>query len=99
VTAEDAADVVRRYGVGETTGQVGAIYGISRTRVAAILREQGITIRRQGLTEYQVNEAAMLYSAGKSLAWIGTRYNVSHTTVADALRRRGVQLRPRPGWL
>jgi len=66
--------------------------------VATVLHEQGIAIRRQGLTSEQSAEAGMLYSDGKSLAWLGARYGVSHTTVAAALRRQGMQLRPRPGW-
>ena len=64
----------------------------------ATLREQGVTIRRQGLTDDQVREAATFYSAGRSLAWLGVRYGISHTTIATALRRQGIQLRPRPGW-
>jgi DNA-binding CsgD family transcriptional regulator len=83
---------------GQTTQQVGTRYGISKTRVATILREQGVTIRRQGLTDEQKREAAELYVGGKSLAWIGTRFGVSHTTIAAVLRQQGVQLRPRPGW-
>jgi hypothetical protein len=67
-------------------------------RRADVLREQGITIRRQGLADEQVSEAAELYSAGKSLAWIGARFGVSHTTIATALRRQEIHLRPRPGW-
>jgi hypothetical protein len=51
---------VQRYEAGETTQQIGARYGISKTRVATVLREQGITIRRQGLNNEQVSEAAML---------------------------------------
>jgi transcriptional regulator of aromatic amino acid metabolism len=88
---------VARYQAGETTQQVGTRYGISKTRVATILREQGVTVRRQGLTDEQVTEAATLYVSGKSLAWLGTRFGVSHTTVAVVLRHRGVQLRPRRG--
>jgi DNA-directed RNA polymerase specialized sigma24 family protein len=83
---------------GDTTQQIGACYGISKTRVATILREQGITIRRQGLNDDQVREVAQLYATGKSLAWLGARFGVSHTTVATALRRQRIQLRPRPGW-
>jgi hypothetical protein len=98
LTTEDVADIVRRYEVCETTQQVGERYGISKTRVANVLREQGVAIRRQGLNDRQVSEAAMLYAAGRSLAWLGARYDVSHTTVATALRRRGFQLRRRPGW-
>ena len=89
---------MRRYNAGETTEQIGAHYGISKTRVALVLREQGVAIRRQGLTGERLTEAAELYAAGRSLAWLGARYGVSHTTVAAALRRLGVQLRPRPGW-
>ena len=83
---------------GETTQQVGTRYGISKTRVATILREQGVAIRRQGLTAKQVREAVVLYEAGKSLAQISARFGVSHTTIAAAFRRHGVQLKPRPGW-
>jgi len=66
--------------------------------VATVLRQQGITIRRQGLTIEQSAEAELHYSDGNSFAWLGARYDVSHTTVAAALRRHGMQLRPRRGW-
>jgi hypothetical protein len=89
---------MHRYEAGETTQQIGNRYGISKTRVATVLHEQGVTIRRQGLTDKQVSEAARLYTDGQSLARLGARYNASQTTVATALRRQGVQLRPRPGW-
>jgi transcriptional regulator of aromatic amino acid metabolism len=98
MTAEDVTDIVDRYESRETTQEIGKRYGISKTRVATHLREQGITIRRQGLNSEQVNEAGNLYAVGKSLTWLGVRYGVSHTTVAAALRRQGVQLRARPGW-
>jgi Mor family transcriptional regulator len=90
---------VQKYESGDTTQQIGTHYGISKTRVATVLRRQGITIRRQGLTNEQATEAAMLYAEGKSLAWLGARYDVSNTTVATALRRQRVQLRPRPDWI
>lgn len=98
LTSADLAGIAQRYEAGDTTQQIGARYGISKTRVAVVLRRQNIVIRRQGLTDEQVAEAATLYAAGKSLAWLGTRFGASHTTVAVALRRHGVQLRPRPGW-
>ena len=94
----DVDDIVQKYDSGETTQQIGAHFGISKPRVATVLREQGITIRRQGLTIQQAAEAKMLYADGKSLAWLGARYDFSHTTVAAALRRQGMRLRPRPGW-
>jgi len=98
LTTGDVTDIVARYQVGETTQEIGTHYGISKTRVATVLREQGVTIRRQGLTAEQAREAAELYVAGKSLSWLGARFGVSHTTIAAVLRQQGVQLRPRPGW-
>ena len=88
LTAEDTADIVARYQAGETTQQVGTRYGISKTRVASILRVQGISIRRQGLTDEQVSEAATLYVNGMSLACLGSRLDVSHTTVAAERHRQ-----------
>jgi transcriptional regulator of aromatic amino acid metabolism len=99
LSAQALTEIAHRYEAGETTQQVGTRYGISKTRVANVLREQGVTIRRRGLTNEQVAEAAVHYGDGKSLAWLGARYDVSHTTVATALRRQGIQLRPRPGWV
>jgi hypothetical protein len=98
LTAQDVADIVHRYKAGETTQQIRNRYGISKTRVATVLREQGVTIRRQGLSDEQVRAAATLYVAGKSLASLGIRFGVSHTTIAAELRRQGVELRQRPGW-
>jgi hypothetical protein len=98
LTAQDEADIAVRYEAGETTQQIGSRRGISKTRVATILREHGIAIRRQGLTNEQVSEATDFYGAGRSLAWIAARFGVSHTTIATALRQQGILLRPRPGW-
>jgi len=88
----DIDDIVHRYDTGETIEQIGGRYGISKTRVAFVLREQGVTIRRQGLTDERLTEVAELYAAGRSLAWLGARYGISHTTVATALRRFGAKV-------
>ena len=94
----DVDDIVQKYDSGETTQQIGAHFGISKSRVSNVLRKQGITLRRKSLTIEQATEAEMLYADGKSLAWLGARYDVSHTTAAAALWRPARQLRPRPGW-
>lgn len=99
LTDAETADIASCYRAGESTQQIGAHYGISKTRVATILREQGITLRRQGLTDEQAREAIRLYRTGQSLARLGIHFGVSHATIANVLRRQGVQLRPRPGWV
>jgi len=83
---QDIVDIMTQYEASDTTQQIGTRYGISKTRVATILREQGVTIRRQGLDDDQLKKAATLYVGGKSLAWLGARFSVSHTTVAVVLR-------------
>ena len=98
LSTQDIIDITVRYRAGETTHQIATGLGISKTRVATILREKGIVIRRQGLTDDQAREAGKLYAAGRSLAWLGARFGVSHTTVAAELRKQGINLRPRPGW-
>ena len=54
LSSDDVTDMVHRYDAGETTQQIGNRYGISKTRVATVLREQDITIRRQGLNESRI---------------------------------------------
>ncbi|SIJ89493.1 Transposase and inactivated derivatives, IS30 family [Mycobacteroides abscessus subsp. bolletii] len=98
MSTNDITKIITRYNAGNTTQHIATYYGISKTRVATILRDHGITIRRQGLTTEQVTEAATLYAAGQSLAQIGARFGVSHTTIAAELRKQRIQLRPRPGW-
>ncbi|SIF91902.1 Uncharacterised protein [Mycobacteroides abscessus subsp. abscessus] len=98
LSTDDVADIVHLYGVGETTKQIGNRYGVSKARVAAVLREQGVSIRRQGLPAEQVSQAAAFYVEGRSLAWLSDRFNVSPMTISKTLREHGIQLRPRPGW-
>jgi len=98
LSTDNIADIATSYEAGISTNHIASRYGISKTRVASVLREQGVTLRRQGLTNEQVSKATDFYRAGRSMVWIAARYDVSHTTVATALRRQGVQLRPRPGW-
>ena len=76
LNAQDLTDIAARYEAGETTQQVGNRYGISKSRVTTILREQGIIIRRQGLNDEHISEAATLYAAGdqgKSPGVVGFR--------------------------
>jgi hypothetical protein len=58
---DDLADIAASYQAGATTEQIGNRRGISKIRVATVLGEQGISIRRQGLAEEQAAEAATLY--------------------------------------
>jgi DNA-binding CsgD family transcriptional regulator len=98
IRTDDLTDIITEYEAGATTKHIANRYGISKTRVATLLREHDVNLRRQGLTDEQVSEATDFYTAGRSLAGIAARFDVSPMTVAAALRRQGIPLRPRPGW-
>jgi lambda repressor-like predicted transcriptional regulator len=71
---------------------------LAKRTISTLLRANGVTLRRQGLTNDQAREAATLYTAGRSLAWIANHFGgISPTTIARALRRQGLSLRSRPG--
>jgi hypothetical protein len=95
---DDLADIIAKYECGASTKQLAGQYGLSKSRKSAGLRTHGVTLRRQGLTDQPVIEAANFYTADRSLAWLAVRYSVSPMTVSRALRHHGVTLRPRPGW-
>ena len=86
-------ELVTKYEAGESSTALVADYGIAKATVLKLLRANGVTIRRQGLTSAKVNRAASLYRDGRSLAWIGTHLNVSPMTVSSALKRSGITLR------
>jgi hypothetical protein len=68
---------------------------LAKRTISALLKANGVIMRRHCLTEQQAREAADLYQAGRSLAWIADYVGgFSPTTVARALKRQGVALRP-----
>jgi hypothetical protein len=98
LSPDDLTDITARYESGASTQQIASRYRISKSRVSAVLREHGIKLRRQGLTDEQAREATNLYHAGHSLAWIAKRFGgISPSTVARVLQQQDVALRPRPG--
>jgi hypothetical protein len=91
------AEIVSRYEAGEPSTAIAASHELSKGSVIRLVREAGIPIRNQGLTNDQVAEAAPLYASGLSLAKIGVRLGVDHGTVWRQLRKRGVKMRDTHG--
>jgi len=90
---EQVRELVKEYQAGATTYELAAKFGIGREKVSTILKQQGVTMRRQGLSPEQVDTAVRLYEQGWSLAKIGEKYHVNDTTVLTRLRERGVKTR------
>jgi uncharacterized protein (DUF433 family) len=90
--------VAKQYRGGAGMTELGALYGVHRTTVAACLRKLAVPLRRQGVTDDTLVEAVRLYEAGWSLDKIAQKYGCAPSTVRDAFIRAGVTLRPRRGW-
>lgn len=91
------AEISARYEAGEPSTAIASSCGLSKGSVIRLIREAGISIRRQGLTNNQITEAAQLYDSGLSLAKIGARFGVDHGTVWRQLKKRGVRMRDTHG--
>jgi DNA-binding NarL/FixJ family response regulator len=86
-----------RYRTGEPSTALATDFGVAKTTILGVLRENNVVMRRQSLTSEQFAEAAKLYTAGSSLSQVAAELNLKQDTVRLALKAGGVQLRPRTG--
>lgn len=89
--------IVAEYESGATTPSLCAAYGLSKTGVLRLLRDEGVALRRRPLTRDQVESARAMYEHGHPIATIASRLNTSYNNVRQRLAEEGVQLRPRGG--
>ncbi|MUL45658.1 hypothetical protein FZI85_28350 [Mycobacterium sp. CBMA293] len=97
LTAAVVSELIAAYQAGETTGVLRQRYGLSQGSVLKLLREQGVVMRRQGLSETDKAVVAELYRGRATLAQLGTRFGVSPNVVRRALLAAGVTMRARGG--
>ena len=97
LTPAEQVAVAQAYQAGADMKDLAAAYGVHRHSISHCLRALGIPLRRQGLQERDVAEAARLYLEGWSLARLGEHYGCHLTHVHQKLIAHGVQMRPRPG--
>jgi DNA-binding CsgD family transcriptional regulator len=89
--------IVADYESGATTPSLCQTYGLSKTGVLRLLRDEGVALRRRPLTHEQVEMARMLYQHGQSIMAIATRLDTSYNNVRQRLVKEEVQLRLRGG--
>jgi len=94
VTPVLRAELVARYEAGATIRELAVWSGAHRETVVRHLVRGGVELRRSGLTEDQIKEAARRYLDGATLVEIAERYGVVASTVRAALLRQGLRLRP-----
>lgn len=86
-----------RYEEGATLRELAKELGLGRERLASLLRERGVRLRRTTPSENEIREMTCRYAAGESLERIGTRLGYSPSTVRNYLRSAGVVLRDAQG--
>lgn len=79
------------YEAGATVYELGKQFGISRQTVGKLLKQHGVTMRRQGLSPERVHEASLLYESDRSLVRMSERRGVDAETVRQRLKERGVR--------
>lgn len=91
------SELARAYREGETSISLAKRVGISKQSVVKILREEGVAIRCQPLTEAQRSEVVRLYAAGESIRQVAAQLGCDFETVRQVLIGVGVALRPKTG--
>jgi len=81
------------YEAGDTTLVLMERYGLSKTAVLKVLRDNDVVIRRQPLTQEQVSEAIRLYTSGSSLARVASQMSLPSESIRRALDSAGVKRR------
>lgn len=86
-----------RYANGETLREIVQDLGVSRQRLASLLRARGVRLRRTTPSSKEVKEMTRRYAEGESLERVGTRLGYSAGTVRNYLLAEGARLRDSHG--
>ena len=93
VSESDLAVAETRYEAGAALREVASDVGVSRERLASLLRSRGIRLRRSSPSDAEVDEMVRRYEAGESLERVGAGLGFSAGTVRNWLLSRGVAMR------
>ncbi|WP_100515095.1 helix-turn-helix domain-containing protein [Mycobacteroides abscessus] len=94
LSAETIAQLVAAFESGASVPDLARQYEVSKRALRQLLRDQGMQMRKQPLSDNEVELAINLYADGLSLRDIGERLGRGKTTISNALVRCGVVLRP-----
>lgn len=95
LSPHDRAELVARYIAGEGTPALSTQYGISKCGLLQLLRNEGVTMRKQAITPRDAERAAQHYESGLSITEIVERIGYSYSTVRKSLHECGVAMRPK----
>jgi hypothetical protein len=97
LTEDEVAALTEGYQEGATVYDLAARFKIHRTTVSGHLHRRGVEMRRKGLDQDRIDQAAVLYTQGWPLARSGRKFAVDDGTVWLALQARGVRMRDTQG--
>lgn len=98
LTLEQRQEVVDRYEAGEHTTTLAKSYGVAKSTIIKVLRDNNVQMRRQAMTPEQTTEAVRLYIDEElSLSQVAERLGVVQETMRLAILEAGVKLRPATG--
>lgn len=97
ISEEVGYQIVKGYESGKTVYELAAAHGCHRATISAVLKRNGVTVRRTSPTPEEMSEMVSLYRSGLSLAKVGDQLGVHATTVLAQLRKVGVDTRTSHG--
>ena len=90
---ERVASIVARYQAGTPSTELARQEKVSKQVILRILREQGVELRRRGLSDDETSRAVELYASGLSVKRTAEALGWSQAPVRAALVQRGVTIR------
>lgn len=97
IGVDASAEIIRRYGMGETAQQLADDFNVAKNSITKLLRENSATVRRQPPTPEQRMLLIDGYQAGATIAELEQRYGIPHSTIGRTLHDAGVTVRNRGG--
>lgn len=98
LSEEDRAAIAEAYRDGIPSTALCRQYQLGKSTVLQILAEAGVPMRRQPLSEEQIDVAARLYeTAGLSLSQVCAELGLKQSSLQLAFTKRGMVLRPPTG--
>ena len=88
-------EIVHRYRSGETTPALSREHGIFKSGLLDLLRDQGVSLRKQPIPKDHIEKAAQLYQSGLSIQEVVDQIGYSYSTIRKALHQHGVTMRPK----
>ena len=93
LTNDQITSISSKYREGASSADLAAQYGVSKTSIVEILRQQNVPVRDRRLKPEIQKLAISLYIDGNSLATVGKRVNASPNSVRKLLIREGIARR------